>query len=405
MRPFGTTDTNTGLRFWLDRVTAHGDAGVGIFFVLSGFLITIRYMNRIQPTWKWAIGYMQNRFARIYPVYFLITALTFLVFWVHPLQAWYTWPTTFSASDKLNALMLNLLLVRSFFQDLCFMGVPAAWSLTVEECFYVTAPFVLLVIRNRPGRLILYPAFFLSVGLLLVYLCSRFYHPYELMGTFTFMLRLTFFGRCTEFALGMGLGIWVVKRGVRSVPNQWAVTLLGIVGILGCMTMMDSILLSTGSNPSKTAEWLNLLLYHVMLPSTIVVLFWGLLHEQSLLRKLLETNTLSLLGKSSYCFYLIHLGLLNDVFDKYVSSGPWVKFGLDVAIAILLYKLIEAPLQRRLQKAPAPATGARRQYYLVQDSDIQPVWQKGSSSSWGGPMSTFAPTTFRSEAVKVESEA
>ncbi|WP_139147353.1 acyltransferase family protein, partial [Hymenobacter lapidarius] len=52
--------------------------GVTIFFVLSGFLITIRYAGRIEPSLGWAKKYMKNRFARIYPIYFLLTVTTFI---------------------------------------------------------------------------------------------------------------------------------------------------------------------------------------------------------------------------------------------------------------------------------------------------------------------------------------
>jgi peptidoglycan/LPS O-acetylase OafA/YrhL len=399
MRPFGTTGQNGGLQFWLDRLTAHGDAGVSIFFVLSGFLITIRYMNRIEPTRQWAIGYMQNRFARIYPVYFLITALTFVALWVHPLQTWYTWPVSSSLSDKLNILVLNLTLMRCFFQDLCFTGVPTAWSLTVEECFYVAAPFLLLSVKSRTWRLLLYPVVFLLTGILLVNSCSYFDHPYGLLASVPFMLRFTFFGRCTEFILGMGLGIWVIRKSIKPTVNQWVVTFLGVLGVCGCMLVMDVIAVSTSLLLQKTREWIVLLFFHIFLPSAVVMLFWGLLHEKSLLRKVLETNLFSLLGKSSYCFYLIHLGLPNDVLDKYVTRSPLIKFGVEVAFAILLYKLVEVPLQRWLKRDSMRDKQPTRQYYLL--SGRRSVWQQGYFLS---ATSASTSTTFYTSANPVKSK-
>ncbi len=46
--------------------------GVTMFFVLSGFLIAYRYSDMEKIKFK---QYFLNRFARIYPVYFILTTL------------------------------------------------------------------------------------------------------------------------------------------------------------------------------------------------------------------------------------------------------------------------------------------------------------------------------------------
>ena len=51
--------------------------GVSLFFVLSGFLICLRYYEHIKVSRPWFARYMQNRIARIYPMYFLLTLATF----------------------------------------------------------------------------------------------------------------------------------------------------------------------------------------------------------------------------------------------------------------------------------------------------------------------------------------
>ena len=62
----------------LHRIVLELHIGVAIFFVLSGFLITLRYSNSTQWTWRWWGTYLRNRFARIYPMYFLLTCAFFL---------------------------------------------------------------------------------------------------------------------------------------------------------------------------------------------------------------------------------------------------------------------------------------------------------------------------------------
>lgn len=54
--------------------------GVSIFFVLSGFLIAYRYLGKIELSISFLFTYFRNRVARIYPVYFLLTSLTFYIY-------------------------------------------------------------------------------------------------------------------------------------------------------------------------------------------------------------------------------------------------------------------------------------------------------------------------------------
>ncbi len=54
--------------------------GVTIFFVLSGFLIAFRYFDSFQLNGDWFKQYLKNRVARIYPMYFLLTAGVFIYY-------------------------------------------------------------------------------------------------------------------------------------------------------------------------------------------------------------------------------------------------------------------------------------------------------------------------------------
>ncbi|PWT72730.1 MAG: acyltransferase, partial [Bacteroidetes bacterium] len=52
--------------------------GVTVFFVLSGFLITYRYIDSFEFSREWFSKYIINRVARIYPMYILITICAFI---------------------------------------------------------------------------------------------------------------------------------------------------------------------------------------------------------------------------------------------------------------------------------------------------------------------------------------
>jgi peptidoglycan/LPS O-acetylase OafA/YrhL len=63
-----------------------------------------------------------------------------------------------------------------------------------------------------------------------------------------------------------------------------------------------------------------------------------------------------LLGKSSYAFYLIHVGTIDDLFIDYISGHWLVRLVAYTFLSIALYRWVESPLQRllRAKRDPAP---------------------------------------------------
>ncbi|MDP9229675.1 MAG: acyltransferase, partial [Bacteroidota bacterium] len=125
--------------------------GVTIFFVLSGFLICYRYQHLVSLKKKWLKQYFINRFARIYPMYFLITIIYALPF-----------ICKCDFSNEFNILILNLTFLRGFFSDYRSTLITTGWSLTVEEMFYFLFPLIILF--SGKIRLIFQPLIFLGVG-------------------------------------------------------------------------------------------------------------------------------------------------------------------------------------------------------------------------------------------------
>ncbi|MCC3153187.1 acyltransferase [Hymenobacter sp. BT770] len=332
--------------------------GVVIFFVLSGFLITTRYADRVEPTRAWATRYLQNRFARIYPIYFLLTALAFAVMVLRPTHGWWEWSAAFTLPEKLCAVLLNLTLLRGYFNQYAVLGLPTAWSLTVEETFYLMAPFLLLGLRRNFRRVVVYPVALLALGFLLVAFCSHFLPYYGLMKDAKFMLNMTFFGHSVEFVLGMALALWVARQP-RPTGRGIAYTVLGAGGILLYM-LVQALLYHFFPGHyypiTEEPDWSYRLLFanNVGLPVLVCSLFWGLISEQTLLRRLLETRLFQLLGKASYVLYLIHLGTFDYLFRKYVSGSSLICLVAYTLVSIALYRLVERPLHQRLRAKPHP---------------------------------------------------
>jgi peptidoglycan/LPS O-acetylase OafA/YrhL len=328
------------------RLVHEGHIGVTIFFVLSGFLISIRYLDRVELSRHWIAKYFRNRFARIYPMYALVTALTFLVVAYQPAyEINHAWDTLYTAKDKVVVPLLNFSFLRGFFNDFKFSGVAQGWTLTVEETYYAVAPLLLLGLvraRFRYVQLVGYALGFIALGLA----CVRFLpHAHGFFGTYRFMADFTFFGRCVEFMIGMALALFV--RSKPQLNTYSFATWLGLAWVVACMWILSRVddPLDGGSG---TVSRVGIGVNNLVLPVGIAALLFGLIHERTWLRWLLETKTLDLLGKSSYVFYLVHQGIFNIGLERHGVESVWVRFIVLNALSILLFKLIEDPLHRLL---------------------------------------------------------
>ncbi len=155
----GTAVLMVFLQHYVNMIyVAHwGWAGVDVFFVLSGFLITgILYDTRDRPN-KLRTFYMR-RTLRIFPLYYAVFAAAFLTIpifhWVWG-KAWYFWPLYLGNYPRFIWLSTYWRHMSLF--DVLVSSRPSHfrlnfshfWSLCVEEQFYLVWPFVVYGLRDR----------------------------------------------------------------------------------------------------------------------------------------------------------------------------------------------------------------------------------------------------------------
>ncbi|MCC3157502.1 acyltransferase [Hymenobacter sp. 15J16-1T3B] len=327
---------------WMDDALREFHVGVPLFFVLSGFLITLRYFGTEQWTGRWWGRYLRNRVARIYPMFFLLTTLTYAVLFLSKgPSVFYSW-------------LFNVTFLSGFFDDYKYTGIPQGWTLTVEECFYLFAPLAFALLRRRPRLLWLLPLALLGVGAVLVNTLGRLEH-HGLFGNYLFMLLFTFFGRAVEFFAGVQLALWFRRGQLR--PARGLLTGAGLLLLAAVVAALVAVR-GPADEFGQETPW-GVVLNNVVLPGGIVLFYAGLLTEGTWLRRLLSTRLLQVLGKSSYVFYLIHIGVLQQCVKGHVSTNSWVVFGLMNLLAIALYYLVEQPLNRWLRVPYAAETVTR----------------------------------------------
>lgn len=116
----------------------NGHIGVSIFFVLSGFLITLLLMREWDATGTIDIvAFIKRRSLRIFPLYYL--AIFFLIY--------------MDATGKTNipncAYPYALTYTINFIdKDCTHQTISHFWSLSVEEHFYIFWPFIFLLGRK-----------------------------------------------------------------------------------------------------------------------------------------------------------------------------------------------------------------------------------------------------------------
>lgn len=147
-------------------------------------------------------AYFINRFARIYPVYFLLLTIAILL----------------RHDFKPLLLLTNYTLTHALINNVHNFVIQPSRSLTVEECFYFLAPFIILAIRKAGFFASLLLAFILLGIVLLISMAGL-----PVLQTPVFIFSTTFFEHFAEFYAGIFLALVMIKREKRGWLN-WQAT-------------------------------------------------------------------------------------------------------------------------------------------------------------------------------------
>lgn len=325
--------------------------GVTVFFVLSGLLITLRYYDLSINTREAFYRYMVKRFARIFPVFILILSLNFI---------WYA-SMNIDTGDFFSTpvhYIVAATLLRGFFAFPANVPLPQSWSLTVEECFYLACPVIFFFARKKIRSLVITPLLLIAIGIFLCIVFSQ-YPFHDLFDDLGFLFNFTFFGRCIEFFAGIGTAL-LYKKYVPPLKKSIVYTSIGIGVIFICLSGLSLLHtdLHYGDYYAK-----GIIINNLILPVFgISLLFWGLLTEKNFITGLLSSRTMVLLGKSSYIFYLIHVGVFTAIFYPAISTNIIFLFIYLNVLSILLYKGFEHPVnkwlrRKLLREKPSPISG------------------------------------------------
>ncbi len=294
------------------RLSIVGNAGVDLFFVLSGYLIYGGLIRAKRPFF----GFMTRRIQRLYPVFVVVLSVYLVLSLLLPSES----KLPDGVWNQVLFIGENFLLLPGIFSIRPIITV--AWSLSYEMFFYLTIPLLIGAMRLRSWsartRILLCLAFVIAgeaIGL-----------PHPRMGM---------------FACGIVLAdlLPIVERSGR--------TRFGLdFAALATVPVCGLILLLQISDRANFAA----------LFVTCLLLCGAALAHRGVIARIFVVKPLRWLGNMSYSFYLLHALMLKMFFfavphipgtGRLGNSAFWIFLPPSIALALigsaLLFLWVERP--------------------------------------------------------------
>lgn len=313
-----------------------GYAGVCFFFVLSGFVLSLRYREEMKIGGGYDLRrYMVARLARVYPAYLLCLVLMVPVFW-------YVHRAELEGDFMASSLVVHALALQAWVPNMTKLWNIPGWSISVELFFYLSLPIWLWLLGSCSRlqlAVIAGCAWLISLGismlgnLLLSGALVQSAHSHAWMTFFEFNPLV----RLPEFVIGVCLGVsW--RRGQRSGGGLLALA-GGGVGV-GLFVITDKVF---------SGEF-YLFLHNGLLAPAFALLIVGAARGIAWLRGGMWQR----LGRWSYALYLSHAFVLAAF--GYFTGRAWSEtpgwLGLigvvvaALAVGMALHHLCEEPGRR-----------------------------------------------------------
>jgi peptidoglycan/LPS O-acetylase OafA/YrhL len=301
-----------------------GWVGVDVFFVLSGFLITTLLVREHERYGDLSFkGFYVRRAFRILPVYWFTTLLYIAVVWGGHMQ---------EKQAELRRMLPYLVLMVAEFRPLTLNVFSHAWTLCIEEKFYLLwPPLLTFMVPFRKWSVLL----LIGIAGIIPLLARR--QPEAYAGLF--------FGSL----LGLGLSKqtpWPFKAWAARIP----IPVTALLALGGYCLIFE--------NHNRVS----------IFTATLVPFIGTLVLRQSFIRTALASRVLTTIGRRSYAMYLIHVLVCNfaeRMIWNRVSVKPWVvmlltDYLLTFLGASVIYVLLERPMIERGRKISSRWRHVRR---------------------------------------------
>lgn len=335
-----------------ERFLPGGFSGVDIFFVISGFVVSMA-TSRLpaQGLRHIFLTFYRRRFLRIMPAaLFFLLAMQFIAVLFIPVTSRLTVPdmTAAAATAGFSNIVLWLKAADYFSPAAVLNPFTHTWSLAVEEQFYILFPaFALLIwVRRERGALerlgISAVAACALISLVAAALLTSIDHSFAF-----YMLPTRFW----EMAAGVLLFILVTHRNAPRAVLEPGGAVIFALSVGGLALLIASLAFLSPTNfpfPSALAPIL----------AGVILIYLAFITPNGPLARAFSLPVLRYVGRISYSLYLWHWGVIVLMLWTVGLATPLQKFVavlVSLVLADLSYRLIERPVRSSAWFAGLPS--------------------------------------------------
>jgi peptidoglycan/LPS O-acetylase OafA/YrhL len=318
-----------------------GWAGVQLFFVLSGFLITRilwKEKFRIEPLWPKFRKFWIRRTLRIFPLYYgflLFLGVTYLAF---HFPSYYRTFIPYLATYTVNyTRLMHAWLVNPLFTHL--------WSLSIEEQFYLIFPFFIFLCSPRVIRVVMLTI--IAAAPLIRYLLGLYYAAHasdmHVAGDAVYWNTLS---HLDAFCMGGLIPVLSLERRLRR-PTRYLTAAFLLVIVAGTFNFLlmgsgHSYISDLGYSHAEMRHaqhvWSYTLLNFLFASFILVLVSERVRQRYSTLRRMLEAGWMVEIGKVSYGMYIFHWAIMTYVMDRYLPlEGTFIRMISFLPYVVLVY--------------------------------------------------------------------
>ncbi len=335
-----------------------GAQGVDLFFILSGFVLTWNYLDRMGPTWRTreTLHFLWLRLARVWPVY-LVTmhlAALWVLFTLHVGHQPFQDLSGFNAISYIRQVFLVQLWFQPYFDGSSWDG--PAWSISAEWLAYLLFGVLVLVVfrmaRATRARGLTWLAVSASLPpILMVLISGHMYTPWSWLPRILMQF--------TAGALAAA-AVRQLRPGRRFRRGAGYVSLLLGAAVIGILYLVDAHPVPKVIDSGALVD--------VLFVPLVMTLAVGV----GALPAVLSTRLLVFGGQISFSLYMVHelvhgawvwtaaqfeLLLRPDAAGKALVCGL---LAIAVAAAVALFYLVEEPARRWMRAMVTVGGSGRR---------------------------------------------
>lgn len=312
---------------------AGGTCGVSFFMILSGFVMSAGYGEKvIQPDFE-KKSYFIKRLIRLYPLHLLCLLGFILINVLH-----------YGISDYIK-LLPNVFLIQSWIpiSSIYFSGNSVSWCLSDMLFFYGMFP-LLTKSLNFGGKKNIY----IIIALLLFYLLIMLLLPDKYCHS---LLYISPIFRLMDFLIGMMTFKYYIRLKGAKINNiiaNWSYVRKSIIESAFIFILTIVILL----------------VYYIQLRYSAAFIWWFVIPELILLfalfdksggiiTKFLNNQYLVQLGGFSFSFFMIHQLAINGLRQFFEMMWPLefvIIFSIVVCVSYVVYNYYEIPVAKYLKR-------------------------------------------------------